>query len=53
MLVTILFGLGSKDIIYQFVGCSVGPAENLDNSYLTIMSKQGLMFGLINIVGKM
>ncbi|XP_071147925.1 uncharacterized protein [Mytilus edulis] len=43
--------LGSKDIIYQFVGCSKGPAENLDNSYLTIMSKQGLMFGLINIVG--
>jgi hypothetical protein len=43
---------GSTDIIFQYVACSKGPEENVDRSYLTILSKPGLMFGLINIVGK-
>ncbi|XP_064611598.1 uncharacterized protein LOC135475601 [Liolophura sinensis] len=43
--------LGSIDKVYQYLACSVGPQENADNSYLTMISRSGLMFGLINIVG--
>ncbi|XP_033764344.1 urea-proton symporter DUR3-like [Pecten maximus] len=43
--------LGSIDRIYTLLNCTEGPSENSGNSYLTILSKPGLMFGMINIVG--
>lgn len=43
--------LGTIEKIFDLVSCSKGPDDNLENSFLTIQSKQGLMFGIINIVG--
>ncbi|GFR85860.1 urea-proton symporter DUR3-like [Elysia marginata] len=43
--------LGSIERVFDFVSCSKGPQGNKDMSYLTIVSDEGLMFGLINIVG--
>eukprot|EP00105_Crassostrea_gigas_P021844 XP_011441136.1 PREDICTED: urea-proton symporter DUR3 [Crassostrea gigas] len=43
--------LGTVDKVYTLVSCSKGPDDNYKNSFLTIQSKQGLMFGVINIVG--
>lgn len=42
---------GTVDKVYTLVSCSKGPDDNYKNSFLTIQSKQGLMFGVINIVG--
>lgn len=42
---------GTVDKVYSLVSCSKGPDDNYKNSFLTIQSKQGLMFGVINIVG--
>ncbi|KAL5014495.1 hypothetical protein ScPMuIL_008765 [Solemya velum] len=42
--------LGEHSRGIQFLQCSPGPDGN-ENSYLTMVSKSGLMFGLINIVG--
>ena len=38
--------------MYEYLSCAVGPTGNKGGSYLTILSKKGFMFGLINIVGK-
>ncbi|XP_062587128.1 uncharacterized protein LOC134248746, partial [Saccostrea cucullata] len=43
--------LGKVEKVYALVSCSKGPDDNYQNSFLTIQSKQGLMFGIINIVG--
>ncbi|XP_069105812.1 uncharacterized protein [Argopecten irradians] len=43
--------LGSIDKVYTLLNCTEGPIENSASSYLTILSKPGLMFGMINIVG--
>ena len=43
--------LGTVDKVFTLVSCSKGPDDNYKNSFLTIQSKQGLMFGVINIVG--
>ncbi|XP_021366508.1 urea-proton symporter DUR3-like [Mizuhopecten yessoensis] len=43
--------LGTIDKVYTLLNCTEGPSENTGHSYLTILSKPGLMFGLINIVG--
>ncbi|CAH1784663.1 unnamed protein product [Owenia fusiformis] len=43
--------LGSIEMVYNYVFCSTGPEDNLDKSYLTMISPSGLMFGCINIVG--
>jgi hypothetical protein len=46
-----VFCLGTIEKIFTLVSCSKGPEDNLENSFLTIQSQQGLMFGIINIVG--
>ncbi|CAG5131507.1 unnamed protein product [Candidula unifasciata] len=43
--------LGSADKLFDFISCAKGPDGNKGNSYLTLVSDQGLMFGLINLVG--
>ncbi|RUS77237.1 hypothetical protein EGW08_014990 [Elysia chlorotica] len=43
--------LGNIERVFDYVSCSKGPEGNKDMSYLTIVSFEGLMFGLINIVG--
>ncbi|XP_060071327.1 uncharacterized protein LOC132551230 [Ylistrum balloti] len=43
--------LGSIEKVYTLLNCTEGPSDNSGSSYLTILSKPGLMFGLINIVG--
>ena len=44
--------LGSADRVYAYLNCSSGPEGNKEQSYLTLLSNPGLMFGIINIVGK-
>lgn len=44
--------LGSVGDIYNFVSCVKGPDGNLENSYFAMSSQPGIMFGIINIVGK-
>uniref|UniRef100_A0A1I8I9R1 Urea active transporter n=1 Tax=Macrostomum lignano TaxID=282301 RepID=A0A1I8I9R1_9PLAT len=43
--------LGSVAKVYQYVDCLKGPVGNEDRSYLTLISIDGLMFGIINIIG--
>ncbi|XP_053394386.1 uncharacterized protein LOC128555607 [Mercenaria mercenaria] len=41
--------LGSEQNVYDYIACSQGPEGNRENSYLTLMSKSGFMFGMITI----
>ncbi|BFZ23564.1 hypothetical protein BsWGS_26603 [Bradybaena similaris] len=43
--------LGTVEKLFEFISCAKGPDGNKGNSYLTLVSEQGLMFGLINLVG--
>ncbi|XP_072174249.1 uncharacterized protein [Diadema setosum] len=43
--------LGTTDAVYDLLNCTVGPETNLGRSYLTFNSPQGIMFGVINLVG--
>ncbi|CAH1774641.1 unnamed protein product [Owenia fusiformis] len=43
--------LGSIASLHRLLSCKIGPPENLDNSYLTMVSSKGFMFGIINIIG--
>ncbi|XP_006823327.1 uncharacterized protein LOC100367327 [Saccoglossus kowalevskii] len=43
--------LGTPDKVYNLLNCAIGPDSNQDNSYLTFLSRGGLMFGIINVVG--
>ena len=43
---------GSTRKIYDSINCTLGPDGNLDHSFLTMVSRPGLMFGIINIVGE-
>ncbi|CAL1534239.1 unnamed protein product [Lymnaea stagnalis] len=43
--------LGQASAVFDFVTCARAPDGNEGNSYLTMVSSDGLMFGLINIVG--
>lgn len=43
---------GTIDTVYDLLNCTVGPERNQDRSYLTFISPSGIMFGVINIVGK-
>jgi hypothetical protein len=43
---------GSIEAVYNLLKNSTGPDGNRDSSYLTMISYEGLMFGIINIVGK-
>ncbi|XP_077869945.1 uncharacterized protein LOC100367180 [Saccoglossus kowalevskii] len=43
--------LGTPDKVYNLLNCAIGPEDNKDNSYLTFLSRGGLMFGVINVVG--
>nr|XP_006821671.1 PREDICTED: uncharacterized protein LOC102808925 [Saccoglossus kowalevskii] len=42
---------GTPDKVYNLLNCAIGPDGNQDNSYLTFLSRGGLMFGIINVVG--
>ncbi|XP_064641869.1 uncharacterized protein LOC135496466 [Lineus longissimus] len=42
---------GSANTVFSYLSCSVGPEGNTDQSYLTMRSHLGLVFGIINIVG--
>ena len=46
------FPLGTIDKVYDLVKQANGPVGNADQSYLTMISKGGFMFGIINIIGK-
>ena len=48
-----IFPSGSASEVYHYLNCSVGPEGNIHRSYLTMLSNPGLMFGVINIVGKL
>ena len=37
-------------MVYGYISCGKAE-ENTDDSYLTMLSNPGLMFGIINIVG--
>ena len=39
--------------VYDLLSCSEGPEGNQDRSYLTFLSSDSIMFGVINIVGKL
>ncbi|ESO83679.1 hypothetical protein LOTGIDRAFT_169159 [Lottia gigantea] len=43
--------LGSVEKVYNLVYCNMAPEGNQENSYFTIISTEGLMFGIINIIG--
>ncbi|XP_059168393.1 LOW QUALITY PROTEIN: uncharacterized protein LOC131950305 [Physella acuta] len=43
--------LGNITITFQYLSCVKGPEGNKNFNYLTILSNEGLMFGLINVVG--
>ncbi|XP_072019734.1 LOW QUALITY PROTEIN: uncharacterized protein [Amphiura filiformis] len=43
--------LGSIERVYELVSCSEGPEGNHARSYLTFLSSDSIMFGIINIVG--
>ena len=43
---------GSPYNVYYYLNQTEGPKGNTDHSYLTFLSKGGLMFGIINIIGK-
>ena len=43
--------LGTIEAVHKLLSCSKGPEGNHDNSYLTILSSGGLMFGIINLIG--
>ncbi len=44
--------LGSIEKMYSLISCA-SAEENYENSYLTMLSQPGLMFGIINIVGRL
>lgn len=44
--------LGSQKDMFGYISCSNGPVNNQEQSYLTISSIPGLMFGVIGIVGE-
>ncbi|KAL4238792.1 hypothetical protein ACF0H5_003499 [Mactra antiquata] len=41
--------LGSERYVYDFLTCSPGPEGNKGQSFLTLISNSGLMFGMITI----
>ena len=44
---------GTVDRVYALLNCTSTPfVGNKDDSYLTIISDPGLVFAIINIVGK-
>ncbi|CAD5123308.1 DgyrCDS11664 [Dimorphilus gyrociliatus] len=43
--------VGSMKKVYDRIVCSKAPEGNKDSSFLTLVSRPGLMFGIINIVG--
>lgn len=43
--------VGSIEKVYDRIVCSEAPDGNRDSSFLTLVSRPGLMFGIINIVG--
>ncbi|XP_076358090.1 uncharacterized protein LOC143250861 [Tachypleus tridentatus] len=43
--------LGSTEKVYDLLNCAIGPEGNENRSYLTVLSQNGLIFGIINIVG--
>ncbi|PIK48507.1 putative urea-proton symporter DUR3 [Apostichopus japonicus] len=43
--------LGSINRVYSLLNCSEGPPGNQENSYLTFISLDGFIFGIINVVG--
>ena len=43
--------LGTIKSVHELLSCSKGPDGNHGNSYLTILSSGGLMFGVINLIG--
>ncbi len=45
------FVSGSIEKVYGYISCGMA-ADNSDGSYLTMLSRPGLMFGIINIVGE-
>ncbi|KAI0221152.1 Urea-proton symporter DUR3, partial [Lamellibrachia satsuma] len=44
--------IGSIEKMYEFVSCARGPSSNEGGSFLTMNSDSGLIFGIINVVGK-
>ena len=38
--------------MFDLLSCGKAPDGNKEYSYLTMVSQPGLMFGIINIVGK-
>ncbi|XP_033624975.1 urea-proton symporter DUR3-like [Asterias rubens] len=43
--------LGSAKKVFDLISCSEGPVGNWQKSYLTFLSPNGIMFGVVNIVG--
>ncbi|XP_060592204.1 uncharacterized protein LOC132746937 [Ruditapes philippinarum] len=43
--------LGSEEKVFEYLSCSDGPEGNEEQSYLTLVSNSGFMFGLINVAG--
>ncbi|VEL38492.1 unnamed protein product [Protopolystoma xenopodis] len=44
---------GSTQYLYNLITCRLALNGNQDNSYLTVISQDGLMFGIINIIGEL
>ena len=43
---------GSVEEVFKLLNCSEAPDGNRDLSFLTMISYEGLIFGVINIVGE-
>ncbi|CAH1789774.1 unnamed protein product [Owenia fusiformis] len=41
---------GTPEIVHSYIQNATGPDGNYDNSFLTMLSSHGLMFGVINLV---
>jgi hypothetical protein len=47
--VSFFYVSGSEEKVFNYIACSEGPEGNKDNSFLTLISKPGFMFGMITV----